>query len=63
MASHGKQTPDDRLIERAIAVLEEMRGYLDYRVGTYDEAPGEAEAAQHGNEISVALQARLAADV
>ena len=62
MCSHGKQD-DISLMRAACAALDEAHDWLTYRVGTYDEQPGEAEAARRVREASAALKTRLAAHV
>lgn len=61
--SHDKQTPDASLMRVASAALDEAYEWLSYRVGTYDEQPGEAEAARRVRDASAALKLRLAAHV
>lgn len=61
---HGKQvTPDASLMRKACAALDEAGEWLNYRVGTHDEQPGEADAARRVRAASADLKARLALHV
>lgn len=60
----GKQTDDEiSLMRVASAALDEAAGWLAYRVGTYDEQPGERDAERRAREASHALKLRLATHV
>lgn len=60
---HGKQDGDVSLIRVASAALDEAAEWLGYRIGTYDEQPGEADAQRRVTDASRALKLRLAAHV
>jgi hypothetical protein len=47
----------------AVDALDEAADWINYRVGTYDEQEGEADAAERASNASEALKLRLAAYV
>jgi hypothetical protein len=54
---------DVSLMRVATAALDEAADWIGYRVGTYDEQPGEADALRRVQSAAQGLKLRLAAYV